>query len=376
VCACGQLALGTRRGWVIVCGPLTRTALTRSRRGVACVRRRVMSSANNKLCDAAERGDVAEIERQIAAGADANAFEGMGRYTPLQWAAYYGHVAAMAALLAAGARVDSADSCGTTPLIWAAYSGHTVAIDALLAAGADVHHVTVDSDTALHYALMEGRLDAARVLLEAGAWTDVRNRRGERPTDVRRAPLSRTRSLRLRGGIKPLCHHVAVRRCASGPAMIRRLAPCRRCLRPQRPGPAAVPSPSPAMRKCGSGRRSGGAWMRLSPPLFRPRPPSMRQRKRVIATPSPPRWPLAASQADVARMRSEVASRDACIAARDRETKAAAAALAAQRDRAISASHAERDRLAAALVTAGGRVMRWWWWWGGGAGWRGCLSPD
>jgi ankyrin repeat protein len=168
--------------------------------------------SNEQLCDAAGVGDVAEIERQIAAGADPNAFEGTGRYTPLQWAAYYGHVAAMAALLKAGARVDSADSCGTTPLMWAAYSGHTAATDALLAAGADVHHANVDSDTALHWASMEGRLDAALVLLEAGARKDVRNRRGEQPTDVVCAQLAR--SLRLRDRITPLRRCVAMRRFA------------------------------------------------------------------------------------------------------------------------------------------------------------------
>jgi hypothetical protein len=52
---------------------------------------------------------------------------------------------------------------------------------------------------------------------------------------------------------------------------------------------------------------------------------------------------LAALQAEVAKLRGEVATRDATIAARDRDAKAAAAALAADRDRAIAASNAERD---------------------------------
>jgi uncharacterized protein len=141
-----------------------------------------MSSANEKLRDAAERGNVAEIERLVAAGADPNAV--VVDWTPLQKAAVYGQVAAMAALLKAGARVDGADSAGQTPLILAAANGQTAAIDALLAAGANVNHARNNGNTALHLASMGGRLDAARVLLEAGAKADVRNNDGKRPIDV------------------------------------------------------------------------------------------------------------------------------------------------------------------------------------------------
>jgi ankyrin repeat protein len=141
-----------------------------------------MSSANEKLCDAAERGGVAEIERQIAAGADPNAL--VDDLTPMQWAAARGHVAAIAVLLKAGARVDGVDEDGWTPLMWAAGNGNTAAIDALVAAGADVHHTSNRGNTALHAASEKGQLDAARVLLEAGAKTDVRNNGGDQPIDV------------------------------------------------------------------------------------------------------------------------------------------------------------------------------------------------
>jgi ankyrin repeat protein len=147
-----------------------------------------MSSADDQLFFAAERGDVAEIERQIAAGADPNAFEGTGYWTPLQRAASNGHLASIAALLKAGARVDGVDSSGQTPLMYATEHGHTAAIDALVAAGADVHRASEYGDTALHWASAYGQPDAARVLLEAGAKTDVRNEDGLRPIDEVRAP--------------------------------------------------------------------------------------------------------------------------------------------------------------------------------------------
>jgi hypothetical protein len=150
-----------------------------------------MSSANDKLVDAAERGDVAEIERQIAAGADPSANIGTGAGRPLRAAADKGHVAAIAALLKAGARVDGCDGVERTPLMFAALHGRIAAVDALVAAGADVQHADRDGDTALLWASRSGHLDVARVLLEAGARTDVRNKDGQQPIDVVRAPLAR-----------------------------------------------------------------------------------------------------------------------------------------------------------------------------------------
>jgi ankyrin repeat protein len=148
------------------------------------------SEANLRLNEAAERGDVAEIERLVAAGADPNVL--VGDWTPLLCAAERGHVAAIAALLAAGARVDGKASDGWTPLSRAAVKGNTATVDALLSAGADVHQANARGDTALFFVSRWGHIDATRVLVEAGARTDARNHKGKRPIDVVRAPLTRS----------------------------------------------------------------------------------------------------------------------------------------------------------------------------------------
>jgi len=174
------------------------------------------SEIDVKLRDAADHGDVGEMERLMAAGANPNAFERTTSDTPLQLAAHYGHGAAIAVLLRAGAHVDGANSRGWTPLMAAAANGHTAAIDALIAAGADVQRVHEDGNTALHWASMCGRLDAARVLLEAGAKADVRDKSGRRPIDVVRDRRDRVRSRdivcehrRSRHGV--CCHRVVCR---------------------------------------------------------------------------------------------------------------------------------------------------------------------
>jgi hypothetical protein len=243
-----------------------------------------MSSANEKLCDAAARGDVAEIERQIAAGADLNAL--VDNWTPLQKAANSGHVAAIAALLKAGARVDGANSHGSTSLMFATEHGHAAAIDALVAAGADVHRTRENGNTALHWVSAYGQLDAARVLLEAGARTDVRNKEGKRPIDMVRALTRLMLSRRARNAAAPPRCHAQV------------------CIWKNKTNEAAM--------------------------------------RALLGRPAT----LAALHAEVAELRGEVtmrdatiAARDRAIAARDRDAKAAAAALAADRDRA----NAERD---------------------------------
>jgi uncharacterized protein len=145
------------------------------------------SDADLRLVDAAERGDVPEIERLVAAGADPNALEGIAVaiMTPLQQAALYNHTAAVGALLAAGAHVNGTDSDGNTPLFYAAAAKDSSStIDVLLAAGAALSHASAYGSTALHWAVRWDSLHAVRALLDAGARMYVRNNKGQPPIDM------------------------------------------------------------------------------------------------------------------------------------------------------------------------------------------------
>jgi len=140
---------------------------------------------DDELCDAAEKGDVAEIERLVAAGANPNAvrhdFE--DEYYPIERAAVNGHIAAIAALLKAGAHVDRENSYMTTALMLAAWYARTDSVVALIDAGADVNHVNNNGETALHYSTINGHVGATRVLLEAGAEIEVSDTWGGRPSN-------------------------------------------------------------------------------------------------------------------------------------------------------------------------------------------------
>lgn len=89
---------------------------------------------------------------------------------PLHRAVRNGHAATVAALLAAApAGVDAANENGWTPLIYAARWGHAELVSALLAAGADASARTRDGRTALSAARDGGHGKAATLLQKAGA---------------------------------------------------------------------------------------------------------------------------------------------------------------------------------------------------------------
>jgi len=136
-----------------------------------------MSWADKKLREAAEKGDVAEIEAALRGGAAVNAVGHADStddvFTPLLWAAQGGHVAAFRALLAAGA--DPTAVCdGKSVVRLAIFGGNVQLIREAVAAREAVAtslpplHVaaTADDDGAAVRAVLDAATDvAARLAL-------------------------------------------------------------------------------------------------------------------------------------------------------------------------------------------------------------------
>jgi ankyrin repeat protein len=99
--------------------------------------------------------------------------------TALQWAVYEGNVAEVERLIAAGADVSIANNYGATPMSLAAEVASTEIIELLLAAGADADSPNGDGMTALMAVARTGNVAAAEALLEHGATLDARERFGE-----------------------------------------------------------------------------------------------------------------------------------------------------------------------------------------------------
>ena len=84
-----------------------------------------------------ETAEVSDVTRCLQAGADLEARGGEGGFTPLHWAAFTGNAEVIAALAAAGAKLEARYENGTTPLHWAALGGTAKTVMALLKEGAD-----------------------------------------------------------------------------------------------------------------------------------------------------------------------------------------------------------------------------------------------
>ena len=101
------------------------------------------------VIDAARAGNVAELERLLAAGADPNQPAGVNNWPPLMHAIHKGQTESVRVLLKHGAKVDYQTAHWSTPLIMAAGYGYADIVSILLDAGADPAWRDHDGNTAL-----------------------------------------------------------------------------------------------------------------------------------------------------------------------------------------------------------------------------------
>jgi ankyrin repeat protein len=167
-------------------------------------------------------GNVAGLERYLAAGGDVNAVHegnplltwacslaldhphmvkllvehgadvnrrGHNGEIPLATASYLGAASTVALLLGAGARVNDADDdIGQTALMVAAKGGHLDIMERLVAHGGKVNAKDKRGGTALHWSATEAdRPDVARYLLGLGLDPDGKNITGHSAKDYARA---------------------------------------------------------------------------------------------------------------------------------------------------------------------------------------------
>ena len=122
-----------------------------------------------RLPEAVKRGDVAAVEALLRAGAPVNSAEGDGS-TALLWAAYDNNVVMARVLLKAHADVNAKTRVeGLTPLYMACENGSAPMIDLLLANGADANGANTLGTTPLMEAAASGSADAVKALLDHGA---------------------------------------------------------------------------------------------------------------------------------------------------------------------------------------------------------------
>lgn len=131
---------------------------------------------NQKLLQAAEAGDIAEVLNLIRDGAGVNAKGTTYGNTPLMAAAARGNTEVVRALLDRGGEVDATDNAGRTALMEAASEGFTETVGALLQKGANVNARDNEGWTPLFWAAFSRRTDCVRLLLQKGADVNARNK--------------------------------------------------------------------------------------------------------------------------------------------------------------------------------------------------------
>ena len=134
---------------------------------------------------AAERGDVAALRRELDDGVSPNALSGRGR-TPLHYLCSRGdnpdaRVDCLHVLLEAGANVNAPNVHQNTPLHLAAVRGYANVVAALLEAGADVNRGDAYGQTPLHLVWHSIEVGSALLLLRHGAAVNAQDDSGRTP---------------------------------------------------------------------------------------------------------------------------------------------------------------------------------------------------
>lgn len=129
------------------------------------------------LLDAAAKGDVAAIQKALAAGVKVDARDGQGR-TPLLLATHANRPEAARVLIAAGADVNAKDNIEDSPYLYAGAEGRNEILKMTLAAGADLKSVNRYGGTALIPAAHHGHPETVKILLATPIDKDHINRLG------------------------------------------------------------------------------------------------------------------------------------------------------------------------------------------------------
>ncbi|RXN31389.1 BRCA1-associated RING domain 1 [Labeo rohita] len=108
--------------------------------------------------------------------------------TPLHLAAIKGDVEEVRKLLAQGADPNLKDNAGWTPLHEACNLGHLGVVDELLQKGALLNTPGYQNDSPLHDAVKNGQIAVVKLLVERGACQSVLNMFGLRPVDYALTP--------------------------------------------------------------------------------------------------------------------------------------------------------------------------------------------
>jgi len=134
-------------------------------------------AGDRALLAAAEKGDVATVQRLLKSGIAADARDGAGR-TALLVATRANRVEVARVLIAAKADVNATDNIQDSPYLYAGAEGRNEILKMTLAAGADLKSVNRYGGTALIPAAHHGHPETVKILLGTAIDKDHVNKLG------------------------------------------------------------------------------------------------------------------------------------------------------------------------------------------------------
>jgi ankyrin repeat protein len=141
------------------------------------------SHATELLLKASLHGDVQEIKKAIALGADVNGKNSQGD-TPLNMVCRLSYFKLAKYFIDCGAEVNTANNEHITPLHYAVEYNNVKMVHMLLQHGANIDARDKINETPLHWAGWTGNIASAKLLLRFGANPYSKNNTGVTPLDL------------------------------------------------------------------------------------------------------------------------------------------------------------------------------------------------
>lgn len=151
---------------------------------------------------AARNDDPKTLKEYFGSGFDVNQTNQRGD-TLLTVAAYAGSAKAVDEILTQKElKIDQRNRMGLTALAAAAFKGHAAIAAKLIAKGADVHAANGVGQTALMFAALAGKTEVARVLLDHGAKADAVDKLGNSAFGLAKAQGAKEMVALLEGALR------------------------------------------------------------------------------------------------------------------------------------------------------------------------------
>ena len=132
---------------------------------------------------AAKKGKLKKVIRLVEKkGADVNLKNGSGN-TPLEFAAWQGHIKVVNYLLSKGAKINEQDEAGQTALHLEVTFGRTEITKLLLDRGANINLITTKGQTPVMRAAINGRAELLELLVSQGADLNIKDMSGKSALD-------------------------------------------------------------------------------------------------------------------------------------------------------------------------------------------------